>query len=539
MRSNVVSILVLSISIYPIFWVSAEESPKTDLVKKVMIEKTLVEARQHLERNDFRLAVGLLERNLGIINGDKQYLENLRAGYIGLLKQLEGSDQQFDKATYQRRLSFIDPLFKAENASTTNSLETIKSSLNQPWDRNNLRVPEIQVGAIQIPPRQINKTDPDFQRAKLNETQIDWHDNPFSWTNSLQRWNSIQHKNKADSHFSKGDYSSAAIEYSLAWQNDPVVDSLFQERWAYSRLYTISEKLAYASTHDEIDKELSAIGALSPKLLPQVAAVKANILNHKFSIVENQSISHSVTNGWSTATTQSFKIHHHLQKADVENLARLLESTKAKQTQKWFGLGNEAWNPPCDVVIHQSASQYSSATGVPSTSPGHSTVKVESGRIVLRRIDLHSDDPNMAIGVIPHEATHIVLAGKFGQHLVPRWADEGMAVLSEPEDRVARHTNDLKRLAGQTGLFPIRTLMTQQDYPESRLMGTFYSQSVCVVQFLASLKGPRVFSAFLKDGLDFGYDRALEKNYAISWEQLELMWREKENQKASYTTASK
>jgi len=81
--------------------------------------------------------------------------------------------------------------------------------------------------------------------------------------------------------------------------------------------------------------------------------------------------------------------------------------------------------------------------------------------------------------------------------------------------------------------------MTQQDYPESRLMVTFYSQSVCVVNFLASLKGPRVFSAFLKDGLDFGYDRALEKNYAISWEQLELMWREKENQKANYTKASK
>jgi hypothetical protein len=81
--------------------------------------------------------------------------------------------------------------------------------------------------------------------------------------------------------------------------------------------------------------------------------------------------------------------------------------------------------------------------------------------------------------------------------------------------------------------------MNQQDYPESKLMGTFYSQSVSVVQFLASIKGPRAFTAFLKDGLDLGYDRALERNYSISWEQLDSMWREKEIQKAANITALK
>lgn len=527
------------ISIVASLGLSAEESPNNDLSRKVMIEKTLAEARQHLERNDFRQAVGLLERNLGIINGDKIYLENLRIGYIGLLKQVEGGDQQFEKATYQRRLSFIDPLFKADSPASTILKESIKPNSNHSWDRNNVHIPEIQVGDIQIQPRLTNKTDPAIQRAKLNETQFDLNDNPFSWTNSQQRWDSYQYKNKADSDFAKGEYASAARYYSLAWQNDPVVDSSFQERWAYSRLYTISERYPHSSSPEKIDKELSAIGAMAPKLLPQIAALKSNFNIKKSEIIDDQLVSHSVTNGWNTAFTESFKIHHHLQKADVEKLARLLESTKANQTQKWFGLVNEPWNPPCDVVIHKTASQYSSATGAPSTSPGHSTIKIESGRIVLRRIDLHSDDPNMAIGVIPHEATHIVLAGKFGQHLVPRWADEGMSVLSEPEDRVARHTNDLKRLAGKTGFFSIRTLMNQQDYPESKLMGTFYSQSVSVVQFLASIKGPRAFTAFLKDGLDLGYDRALERNYSISWEQLDSMWREKEIQKAANITALK
>ena len=41
-------------------------------------------------------------------------------------------------------------------------------------------------------------------------------------------------------------------------------------------------------------------------------------------------------------------------------------------------------------------------------------------------MDLHCDDANMLVGVLPHETTHVVLAGRFGRHLVPRGSDQGV-----------------------------------------------------------------------------------------------------------------
>ena len=48
--------------------------------------------------------------------------------------------------------------------------------------------------------------------------------------------------------------------------------------------------------------------------------------------------------------------------------------------------------------------------------------------------------------MLPHEATHVVLAGQFGDQPVPRWADEGMAVLTEPRDKIDRHLRNLPAL---------------------------------------------------------------------------------------------
>jgi hypothetical protein len=98
---------------------------------------------------------------------------------------------------------------------------------------------------------------------------------------------------------------------------------------------------------------------------------------------------------------------------------------------------------------------------------------------------------------------------------------------------------DLPRLSGQTGLFPIRTLMMQQEYPEQRLMGTFYAQSVSVVRYMAALRGPKVFAAFLADGLNHSYDQAISKHYQTTWEQLESGWRSQGNSASSSVTASR
>jgi hypothetical protein len=151
---------------------------------------------------------------------------------------------------------------------------------------------------------------------------------------------------------------------------------------------------------------------------------------------------------------------------------------------------------------------------------------MEGERVLARRIDLHCDDPNMSIGVLPHEVTHVVLAGRFPRAL-PRWADEGMAVLSEPRGRIERHLRNLPMHAQQNQLFQVGQLLKfDKSYPDPQLVGPFYAQSVSVVEYLSGLRGPVVFSQFLAEGMRGNFETALRKHYSIpSFQELDTAWR--------------
>jgi hypothetical protein len=229
--------------------------------------------------------------------------------------------------------------------------------------------------------------------------------------------------------------------------------------------------------------------------------------------------------GWAVAETANFRIFHNQSHELAERVARVAESTRSAMARKWFGDNSGAWNPRCDVYVHATGQDYSRATGVPATSPGHSTIRTEGERVLSRRIDLHADDANMLPGVLPHETTHVVLAGRFGDQPVPRWADEGMAVLAEPRDRIERHLRNLPMHRRDRQLFGVGQLMQLNDYPDPRYIGSFYAQSVSLVEFLSKEKGPRVFTQFLRDGMRGGYEAALRRHYGFhDFRELELHW---------------
>jgi hypothetical protein len=156
---------------------------------------------------------------------------------------------------------------------------------------------------------------------------------------------------------------------------------------------------------------------------------------------------------------------------------------------------------------------------------------MEGGRLVSRSIHLRADEPNLLSAVLPHEATHVVLAGQFGDQPVPRWADEGIAVLTEPREKIERHLCNLGKCSREGQLFGLRELVQQsyqpqQDgYPDPRRIGAFYAQSVALVEFLANKQGPQVFTAFLREGLRGGYEPALQRYYGYrSFQELEQDW---------------
>jgi hypothetical protein len=230
--------------------------------------------------------------------------------------------------------------------------------------------------------------------------------------------------------------------------------------------------------------------------------------------------------GWSAAETTHFCIFHRLSRGEAERVAEAAERARAAAFDKWFGSPQVDWSPRCEVYLYATAEDYQRETGVPATSPGHSTIGREAGRVVRRRIDLRCDRPAMLTAVLPHEITHVVVAGQLGGRRVPRWADEGMAVLAEPTEQIngyLRHLPDCRR-NGQ--LFRVDELLGLQDYPGRRLTLAFYAQSVSLVQLLAQQKGPRTFTRFLREGMEDGYEPALKKYFGWDYASLERRWQQ-------------
>jgi hypothetical protein len=228
--------------------------------------------------------------------------------------------------------------------------------------------------------------------------------------------------------------------------------------------------------------------------------------------------------GWDVAETDHFHIYH-VQQPDVAREAAIAaERARTAAYHKWFTDDSPDWEQRGEVYIYATARDYSAASGAPPVSPGHSEIRVEGTRVVMRRIHVHADDAGMLTAVLPHEVTHTVLAGQFGDKQVPRWADEGMAVLDEPQERIDRHLLALPRQRDAGRLFTARELIGLKDYPEPRRITAFYAQSVSLAEFLAKTKSPRVLARFIKDGERDGYEKSLKRHYGWGFDQLEQRW---------------
>src|SRR5207245_1234603 len=154
----------------------------------------------------------------------------------------------------------------------------------------------------------------------------------------------------------------------------------------------------------------------------------------------------------------NFRVFHNQSRDLAEQTARVAEKSRADMARKWLGELEPDWNHQCDIVLHATTEDYSRTTGKHSSLHGHSTIQSDGGRVLSRRIDLHCDDTSMLTAVLRHETTHVVVAGKLGDYAVPRWADEGMAVLSEPRDKIDSHLRGLPSYRTGRQLFGVRQL---------------------------------------------------------------------------------
>lgn len=230
--------------------------------------------------------------------------------------------------------------------------------------------------------------------------------------------------------------------------------------------------------------------------------------------------------GWATATSNNFKIWHRTTMRDADDIAHALEKTRRVMLKKWFGDDEWRWNKPCEVHVYPDTASYVATTSLSADTPSYFKQTGVGEAITSRLIVVNGAARNLLGSVLPHEATHAVLSGRFGAEDAPRWVDEGMSILSESIEDIDTHLRSIPGSEREGRLYPIRELMQLKFYLSPLRQKEFYAQSASLVDLLANRHGTKVFIQFVKDGLRSGWPTALKTHYRVDgYEQLEERWK--------------
>lgn len=195
---------------------------------------------------------------------------------------------------------------------------------------------------------------------------------------------------------------------------------------------------------------------------------------------------HWASGGWQVAESENFRFFHRNQSAVVSRLSTLCETSRTAVSNRWLGKAKPAaWSVKCDVYLYPSGNEYQQRTRYPADSWGFANLEIGQGQVWVRRLDLRSDNEAKLNAVSVHELTHVVLADRFAQRQIPRWADEGIALNSEPAIRQESLRTWLADEIRQGRGYSLPQLLALQQYPQDKYWGDlFYAQSGSLVEFL-------------------------------------------------------
>ena len=212
-----------------------------------------------------------------------------------------------------------------------------------------------------------------------------------------------------------------------------------------------------------------------------------------------------------TVRTNNFEVT-----APTGRIARLLADAAERQRKEkavlWLGKELPAWPERCPIRVKIQAT----GTG------GATTFAFDKGKVASRSMNVEGPLDGLLSSVLPHEITHTILADFFGAPL-PRWADEGAAVLSEDEEEQQRYAGWMREIVAKERLIPLSRLLDLNKFPGD-LMALF-AEGHSLTRFLVERKDRKTFLAFIKRGSQDGWDKAVKEHYAFrDVAELECAW---------------
>lgn len=222
---------------------------------------------------------------------------------------------------------------------------------------------------------------------------------------------------------------------------------------------------------------------------------------------------------WLVVQSDSFRVSSRIGRDESLRIVRRCELLRRQLREKLsIQLVPERWSPRAEIVIHRTDEELAGALGITGAGPipAASTLLTFAGeRVVGRRIDLRANAANLLDSVLPHELTHVAAGDCCGGRPLPRWADEGLAILSESAwEREAR--SRLANEAARRGRgVSLPELLGQRDFFPADRRDAFYARSAALVAALWERGGPERFFQFIERARRDGYERAAQAVYGL------------------------
>ena len=198
----------------------------------------------------------------------------------------------------------------------------------------------------------------------------------------------------------------------------------------------------------------------------------------------------------------------------AQQFGQMAEHYRKQKAVEWLGQEMPPWPKPCPLVVKPTMAGPQGATRF--------NYDFRGGYEVID-MNIAGDVERMLHSVLPHEVTHTVFA-HFFRCPVPRWADEGGAVLSEDDWARRAHERvppEILRTPGRA--FTLRQLLRLSDYPED--VGALYGQGYSVTHFLVESASRKTFLAFVGLGMRRDWDQAVRTHYRYkNVEEMERAW---------------
>ncbi len=197
----------------------------------------------------------------------------------------------------------------------------------------------------------------------------------------------------------------------------------------------------------------------------------------------------------------------------AQQIGQYAEAYRKEKALLWLGQEMPPWPEPCPLRVTISM----------NGSGGATSFAFDRGRILGQDMHIEGSLDRLLASVLPHEVTHTVFAYYFRQP-VPRWADEGGAVLSEDDIERNRHDQLVRQILNTPGrAIPLRRLFSLTKYPPDVMV--LYAEGYSVSNFLVAKSNRGVFLNFVAQGMRGDWDAALRTNYGYgSVEELEKAW---------------